>query len=122
MKTLVCALLIGAFAMTALAADLTGKWTGSFVPEGQDSSPAVVFLKQSGSSVTGSAGPDEGQQWPLSDGKLVGNKLTGTVKSPDGLLFKLDLTFNGDRISGDVAMIQDGQTIKAKIDVTRAKS
>lgn len=122
MKTLICTFLFAVFAMTALAADVTGKWTGSFSPEGQDASNAIVFLKQSGTSVTGSAGPDEGTQWPLSDGKLVGNKLTGTVSSPDGMVFKLDLTLTGDRISGDVAMTHDGQTMKGKIDVTRAKS
>ena len=102
MKTLVCVCLIAVFAMTVLAADVTGKWTGSFSPEGQDPSNAIVFLKQTGTSVTGSAGPDEGQQWPLTNGKLVGNKLTGEVSSPDGMVFKLDLTLEGDRISGDV--------------------
>ena len=122
MKTLVCAFLIAVFAMTALAADVTGKWTGSFLAEGQDPSNAYVILKQTGTSVTGSAGPDEGQQWPLTNGKLVGNKLTGEVSSPDGMVFKLDLTLEGDRISGDVAMTQEGHTIKGKIDVKRAKS
>jgi hypothetical protein len=122
MKTLVCTFLFAVFAMTALAADVTGKWTGTFSPEGQDSSSAIVLLKQTGTSVTGSAGPDEGTQWPLSDGKIVGNKLTGTVSSPDGMIFKLDLTLDGDRISGDVAMTHDGQTMKGKIDITRAKS
>ena len=122
MKTLICTLLTAVFAMTALAADVTGKWAGSFAPEGQDPSNAVVFLKQTGTSVTGSAGPDDGQQWPLSDGKLVGNKLTGTVSSPDGMIFKLDLTLEGDHIKGDVLMTHDGETMKGKIDVTRVKS
>ena len=122
MKTLVCTFLFAMFAMTALAADVTGKWTGSFSPEGQDPSNATVILKQTGTSVTGSAGPDEGQQWPLTNGKLVGNKLTGEVSSPDGMVFKLDLTLDGDRITGEVAMTHDGQTMKGKIDLTRAKS
>jgi len=119
MKTLVCMLLGAVFAMTALAADVSGKWAGTFVPEGEDSSKAFVILKQTGTSVTGSAGPDEGQQWPLTDGKLVGNKLTGTVSSPDGMVFKLDLTLDGDRIKGDILMTHDGQTMKGVIDVTR---
>jgi len=122
MKTLVVALLVAVFAMTALAADVSGKWTGSFAAEGQDPSNAYVILKQTGTSVTGSAGPDEGQQWPLTNGKLVGNKLTGEVSSPEGMVFKLDLTLDGDRISGDVAMIHEGQTVKGKLDITRVKS
>jgi hypothetical protein len=122
MKTLVCALLLAAAAVTAQAADLSGKWKGTFAPAGEEPSSAVVVLKQTGTSLTGSAGPDEEQQWPLTDGKLVGNKLTGTVSSPDGMVFKLDLTVNGDRIKGDVSMTREGETIKCTIDVTRVKS
>jgi len=122
MKTLVCTLAIALFAMTAMAADVTGKWSGSFAPEGQDPSGAFVVLKQSGTTLTGSAGPDEGQQWPLKNGQIQGNKITGEVTSPDGLVFKLDLTIEGDRIKGDVNATRDGQAMKAKVDLTRVKS
>lgn len=123
MKTLVYMLLLAVFAMTALAADVTGKWSGSFAPEGQDPSNAFVILKQSGEALTGSAGPEEGEQWPLSDGKIQGNKITGNVTSPDGVVYKLDLVLEGDHIKGDIAAAREGQTpIKAKLDVTRVKS
>ena len=122
MKTFLCAFLFAVFAMTALAADVTGKWAGSFSPDGGDPSPAFVILKQTGTSVTGTAGPEEGQQWPLTNGKLVGNKFTGEVSSPDGMVIKLDLILEGDHIKGDAAIVHDGQTIKGKIDVARVKS
>jgi hypothetical protein len=122
MKTLGCTLLIALFAMTAMAADVTGKWKGSFAPEGQDPSSAFVVLKQSGTTLTGTAGPGEDQQWPLANGKVVGNKITGEVTSPDGLVFKLDLVLEGDHIKGDVNGARDGQVMKAKIDLTRVKS
>lgn len=121
MKTLVCTLLIALFAMTAFAADVTGKWTGTFSPEGDDPSGAYVILKQSGTTLTGSAGPNEGQQWPLSNGKIEGNKITGVVNSPEGMVFKLDLTLEGDRIKGVINATRDGQPMKATIDLTRVK-
>jgi hypothetical protein len=122
MKTLACIVLIALFVMTAMAADVTGKWSGSFAPEGQDPSGAFVILKQTGATLTGSAGPDEGQQWPLSNGKITGNKITGEVTAPDGVVYKLDLMLEGDHIKGDVNAIREGQTMKAKVDLTRKKS
>jgi hypothetical protein len=122
MKTLVYTLLIALFTMTAMAADVTGKWSGSFAPEGQDPSNAFVILKQTGTTLTGSAGPDEGQQWPLSNGKITGNKITGDVTSPEGMVFKLDLVLEGDHIKGAVNSTRDGQTMKATVDLTRKKT
>jgi hypothetical protein len=122
MKTLVCTLAIALFAMTAMAADVTGKWSGSFSPEGQNPSNAFVILKQTGTTVTGSAGPDEGQQWPLTNGKIQGNKITGDVTSPDGIVYKLDLVLENDRIKGDANATREGQTMKAKVDLGRVKS
>ncbi len=122
MKTLVNTLLIALFAMTAMAADVTGKWSGSFVPEGQNPSGAFVILKQTGTTITGSAGPDEGQQWPLTNGKITGNKITGEVTSPEGMVFKLDLVLDGDHIKGAANSTRDGQTMKATVDLTRQKS
>lgn len=122
MKTVFCALSIALFAMTAMAADVSGKWSGSFAPEGQDPSGAFVILKQTGATLTGSAGPDEGQQWPLSNGKITGNKITGDVTNPDGMVFKLDLVLEGDHIKGEVNASREGQTIKAKVDLTRQKT
>src|SRR5580765_7787450 len=122
MKTLVCALLTAVFAMTALAADVTGKWAGTFAPEGQEPGNCVVVLKQSGTTLTGTAGPDENQQWPLKDGKLENNKITGEVNSPDGAVYKLDLVVEGEHIKGVVTVTVGGQSMKAKVDMTKAKS
>ena len=120
MKTLVCTLLIALFAMTAFAADVTGKWSGTFAPEGQDLSGAFVVLKQSGVTLTGSAGPDEGQQWPLTNGKIAAVGADAAV--PSGVVYKLDLIVDGDHIKGDVTAIREGQSMKGKVDVARQKS
>src|SRR5579863_124221 len=60
-KILVCSFLAVAIAVAASAADVTGKWSGSFTPDGGQVGTAYAVLKQSGTAVTGSAGPAEDQ-------------------------------------------------------------
>jgi hypothetical protein len=121
MKTLVCTLLIALCAIAALAADVSGKWSGTFTPEGQDPQPAFIILKQSGDTLTGSGGPDENQQWPMENGKIAGNKVTGDVKAPDGTVYSVVLVLEGDHLKGDITATREGQTMKAKMDVARVK-
>jgi len=110
--------------MTAAAADVTGKWSGTFVlvgpngPQG-DPNPAFMILKQSGSTLTGSAGQDENEQWPIDDLKLDGNKISGSVSPSDGATYTVSLTVNGDRMTGEVTISQGGQTMKGKIEFKR---
>jgi hypothetical protein len=115
-------LMIAALAMTAMAADVSGKWTGTFTPDGQDAGGAFLVLKQTGTALTGTAGPDENQQWPISGGKVDGNKLSGQVTSPDGAIYKFTLMLDGEHIKGPVEANAGGQTVKGTLDVTRAKS
>ena len=63
-KILVCSLLAALMALAAAAADVNGKWSGSLTTESGQPGTAFAILKQSGTAVTGSAGPDESQQWP----------------------------------------------------------
>jgi hypothetical protein len=121
MKTLVCSLLFALCAITALAADVTGKWTGTFTPDGGEPQPATIILKQSGTTLTGSGGPDESQQWPIEGGKVDGNRVTGSVKSPDGAVYTIDVTLDGDHLKGSISADMGGQTMKGKMDVARAK-
>ncbi|SPF50277.1 conserved exported hypothetical protein [Candidatus Sulfopaludibacter sp. SbA4] len=122
-KILVCSFLTAAMALVAAAADVTGKWSGSFVPEGQQPGTAFAVLKQSGTAVTGTAGPDESQQWPGLTGSIKGDKVLVEVKSPeDGTVYKCDLTLVGDHLKGDVsATAGNGQSLKAKMDLARVK-
>ncbi|HEY2012847.1 MAG TPA: hypothetical protein VGH38_05065 [Bryobacteraceae bacterium] len=122
-KVLVCSLLAAAMALTAAAADVTGKWTGSFTPEGGEAQSAYAVLKQAGTIVTGTAGPNEGDQWPDLKGTIRGDKVTLEVKSAeDGSVYKCDLVLAGDHLKGDVtAKRSDGQEQKAKMDLARVK-
>lgn len=111
-------------AMALSAADISGKWSGSFTmtgPGGEDQQDtAFVILQQKGTELTGSGGPDESRQWPILKGKVEGNKITFEVQS-DGPLYKVECMLVGDHIKGDVTVVQEGQTAKAKVDVTRVK-
>ena len=124
MKLLSCIFLVVALAMTAAAADVTGKWSGTFTvtgPDGSagDSQPAFMILKQSGSTLTGTAGGDEAEQWPIENAKIENNKITGTVNPSDGATYTVSLTVDGDRMTGEVTVSQGGQTMKGKIELKR---
>jgi hypothetical protein len=123
-KLLSCIFLVVALAMTAAAADVTGKWSGTFTvtgPDGSagDSQPAFMILKQSGSTLTGTAGGDEAEQWPIENAKIENNKITGTVNPSDGATYTVSLTVDGDRMTGEVTVSQGGQTMKGKIELKR---
>src|SRR5262245_40320238 len=121
MKTLVCALILSAL---AFAADVTGKYSGTYTSTGSDGqqneSGVLVILKQTGTQISGSGGPDETRQYPIRNGKIAGNKITGEAVNPDGPVYALSLTVAGDKITGDVQIkLPNGQVGSAKMTVTR---
>jgi hypothetical protein len=125
MKALFCSFLLTVFALTASAdTDITGKWSGSFVtttPEGgTKDATAFLVLKQSGSDITGSVGPNENEQFPILKGKIEGDKIT-IEADHGGHTIKLTLVLAEDHIKGDASMATDERTMTAKLDVTRMK-
>ena len=125
MRTLLCLLVLAAVAGLAIAdVSVTGRWSGSFNitgPDGQTKdSTALLVLKQSGTEITGTVGPNEDEQHAITKGSIAGNKIL--LESADGdLTLKFDLTLAEDRITGDVNAAGEGRTLKARLDVTRAK-
>ena len=124
MKLLSLVFLILVLTITATAADVTGKWSGTYTvtgPDGSagDSNPAFLILKQSGATLTGTAGGDEAEQWPIENAKIENNKITGTVNPSDGATYTVSLTVDGDRMTGEVTVSQGGQTMKGKIELKR---
>ena len=123
MKTFLCLSILLLAAMTLSAADISGKWAGTFTATGGGETheeTAFVVFQQKGTELTGSAGGDESHQFPILKGKIEGNKITFEVQS-DGPLYKCNLILAGDHIKGDVTVVQEGQSIQAKVDVTRVK-
>ena len=126
MKTLVCLLLLGVLALCAMTdVNVTGKWSGSFniaAPNGDlKESTALLVLKQNGTEITGTAGPNEEQQFAIQKGKIEGDKITLEVRDDNSHLIKFDLVFANERIKGDANMSADGESRKAKVDVGRMK-
>lgn len=121
-STLLCLFVTLALALTAAAADINGKWSGSFTTENGDNGTAYVILKQSGDTLTGTAGPNAGEQWPGLQGTVSGSKVSFQVKSAsDGTVYNCSLALDGDHLKGDVTFTSaDGQSGKAKLDLTRA--
>jgi hypothetical protein len=79
-------LLLSALALGA--AELSGKWSGSFDITNSagetKNDTAYMDLKEQAGAVTGTAGPNSDQQWPVLKGKLDGQKLKFEVQTDDG--------------------------------------
>ena len=126
MRILRCFLILAALAGLAVAdVNITGKWLGSFTVTSGDGeskdSTALLLLKQNGSEITGSVGPGEGEQHQITKGRIEGEKII--LEAAEGqMVIKLDLTLDGDRITGDVNAVGEGRNLKGKLDVKREKS
>lgn len=119
MKSILLSLLL-AGAFTLSGADVSGKWSGT-VDLKQDGEahtiPVIMVLKQEGSKVTGTAGPEE-EQHPIQKGSVDGDTITLEVDSGDALYY-LELKLDGDAMSGNVKQGADGE--KMKIAMKRVK-
>jgi hypothetical protein len=90
------------------AADLTGKWTGSMVLNEGRTDPANVQLKQNGNEVTGTMGPSDEKQFPLTSGRMDGDQVTIEAK-PGPSVLRLTMRLEGTKLSGEV--FEDNQEI-----------
>jgi hypothetical protein len=95
--------LFAAFAFTASAADVNGKWTGKIdTPNG---TMDVVFnLKADGNTLTGTTVSFQGQEQQISEGKVDGDNLSWTVvnKFQD---FEFKIGYKG-KVSGSEMKVQ----------------
>jgi hypothetical protein len=73
-----------------------------------------------GTTVTGTAGPDETKQWTIKNGKLEEGKLTFQVDTEGGGSIAFELVFDGDTIRGSATGTGDGgEKMSAKVDLKR---
>lgn len=100
MNKLFC--LCAALAMTltapsAMAADVTGTWTGSMqTPDGNNFQLTFTF-KQDADKLTGTVQGPQGDPIEISNGKVDGDKLTFDVAF-NGMTIHHDCTVDGDQI------------------------
>ena len=111
-------------AVGLMAADATGKWSGSLIRTSSDGQehvgPALLELKQEGATLTGTAGPDAGERHNIQNGKAEDGNITFEVPNNESVM-KFTLKQEGDSIKGSVTRERDGQTQTAKLDVKREK-
>ena len=89
----------------ASASELTGTWSGTFKVSGGDhSTPQIMILKQDGKKLTGSAGPELGEQYPVENGQVDGDRVRFEVTSGEWR-FSYDLKRSGaDEMKGNVEL------------------
>ena len=88
-------------AMTASAADVSGKWVGSMPTRNGETRETTFDLKASGDTLTGTmSGPQGGVE--IKDGKISGSDIS----------FKVPLEFNGNSIVLLFKGVASGDQIK----------
>jgi hypothetical protein len=103
MRKLLLALFL-LLATSALAADVTGNWTGSADANG-NTRDVYLVLKQSATGITGTAGYSATEQYPFENGRLEGDKIKFEIVSSDE-----SYTFE---------LVPDGQGLKGKVEIRR---
>jgi hypothetical protein len=103
MKKLILSLIaVGAL---AFGADVTGKWTAEVPGRGGTPRTQTFTLKQDGSALTGTASGMQGQENPISEGKVDGDKVSFAVKVEfNGNAFKM--TYSGEVKGDEIKMKQ----------------
>ena len=111
--------------VSLIAADATGTWTGTLTDAtsagGDKPGPAYLVLKQEGTKLTGTAGPNANSQRPIQNGKAEDGNLTFEVVLSEGRTMKFTLKHEGDEIKGDIRGEGGGETKTAKLAVKREK-
>lgn len=109
-------------AASALAGDVTGTWTGTFKASGGDHTvPQVVILKQDGNKLTGSAGPEVRERYPIENGKVDGDHVTFELTSGEWR-FSYDLRLAAkDEMKGDLGLKSINNSRTATVSLKRTK-
>ena len=120
MKRVMAVVLLSA--IVAMAGDVTGTWTGTFKVSGGDHTvPQVIILKQEGKKLTGSAGPEPQEQYPIENGRVDADHVTFELTSGEWR-FSYNLKRDGeDEIQGDLSLksINDSRTAKVVLRKTK---
>jgi hypothetical protein len=94
---LTAVVVLGAMLATAWGADITGKWKGSMDMMGQAMDLGFTF-KAAGSTLTGTSVGPQGEEYPISDGKIDGDNISFVVKVTGQMEMKIN--YKG-KISGE---------------------
>ena len=110
-------------AVSAMAGDLTGKWSGAFKVDGGDHEvPQLFILKQQGKTLTGSGGPNAGEQYPIANGRIDGNEAKFELTTGEWkFTYDLRQSESGE-LRGNLKLESVGDSRKATVSLARAKT
>jgi hypothetical protein len=107
--------------MSAMAGDLTGKWSGSFRADGADHDvPQFFILKHDGNKLTGTAGPDQSEQYPIENGKVDGDRVSFEVTTGEWK-FTYDLKATDASMIGALELKSVNSRRTAKVSLSKEK-
>lgn len=108
--------------ISALAADLTGKWSGSFKVEGGEHNiPQYFTLRRNGKSLSGSGGPDAGEQYPIENGRVEGDEATFQLTTGEWKFTYHLRPLGAEGLAGDLKLESVNDSRTAKVSLTRVK-
>ena len=103
------------FVSTAVATDLSGKWSGTFRAAGADHDvPQLFILKQDGSKLSGSGGPDASEQYPIENPHIDDDKVTFEITTGEWK-FRYHLKMSGPHLTGDLELTSADSRRTAKV-------
>jgi|SRR5271154_3818187 len=118
MRILIVALL---FILGSTAADVSGNWNGSFRVDGGDHDvPQLLLLKEDGTKLTGTGGPDENERYPISNGQVNGDQVTFELTTGDWKFF-YDLKNSGLQMSGKLVLKSANDNRSAEVTLKKTK-
>jgi len=104
--------LLSVLAISATAADITGKWVAQVPGREGQTREQVYNFKADGSALTGTMSGFQGNEIPISEGKIDGDKISFTAK----------VEFNGNAITWNFTGTVSGDEIKMKREGGRGPS
>lgn len=100
---------------TAVAGDLSGKWSGTFRAAGADHDvPQLFILKQDGSKLTGSGGPDESEQYPIENPRVDDDKVAFEITTGEWK-FSYHLKMSATHLTGNLELTSADSRRTAKV-------
>ena len=101
-KILVMTVVVLSFMLaTAWGADITGKWKGTMDMMGQSMELGFTF-KVNGSELTGTSVGPQGEEYPISDGKVEGDDLSFVVKVTGQM--EMTINYKGKIVGEDIKL------------------
>ena len=116
------ALLITLVALATSNHDLSGRWSGNFRVDGGDHNvPQLFIFQQQGTKLSGSGGPNEGEQYPIENGTIVNDDARFQLTTGEwNFTYHLQRAAKDD-LQGNLKLESVGESRAAKVSLKRVK-